>query len=54
MDIEEALRAENISIQRRQIILPDPIKELGVYNVTIHLAKDVTAVLKVWVVEKDL
>lgn len=52
MDIEEALRAEELNIDRRQILLKEPIKSLGVYNVEVKLTKDVTATVKVWVVEK--
>ena len=53
LDIEKALRAEGLEISRLQIQLPEPIKTLGVFNVEIKLTKDVTAHLKLWVVQKD-
>lgn len=52
MDIEEALRAEGLNIDRRQILLKEPIKALGVYNVEVKLTNEVTGTMKVWVVEK--
>ena len=50
MDIEEALKAENIKIDRKNILLEKPIKTLGVYSVPIKLQADVSANLKLWVV----
>ncbi len=52
LDIEKALRAEGFEIDKRQILLEEPIKSLGVYTVNIKLSKEVSAPLKVWVVEK--
>jgi len=52
LDIEKALRLEGFEIDKRQIVLEEPIKNLGVYTVNIKLSKEVTAPLKVWVVEK--
>lgn len=52
MDIEEALRAEGLNIDRRQILLKEPIKALGVYNVEVKLTSEVTGTMKVWVVGK--
>lgn len=51
MDIEESLEREGIEIDRRKIILDEPIKKLGVYTVPIKLYADVMANLKVWVVK---
>ncbi|MBI2026871.1 MAG: 50S ribosomal protein L9 [Deltaproteobacteria bacterium] len=53
LDIEKALRAEGFDISRLQIHLEEPIKTLGVFNIEIKLTKDVTATLKLWVVQKD-
>jgi large subunit ribosomal protein L9 len=49
-DIAEALENEGIAIDRRQILLDQPLKALGVYEVDIKLHRDVTAQIKVWVV----
>ena len=47
-----ALKAQGFSIEKQAIEIPDPIKELGVYEVTINLAADQTATIKAWVVEE--
>jgi large subunit ribosomal protein L9 len=39
-------------VDRRDIILDEPIKALGVYTVGVKLERDVIAKLKVWVVKK--
>ena len=51
-DISDALLKENISIDKKMIIIPEPIKELGVYNIEIKIRPEVTATLKVWVVKE--
>jgi large subunit ribosomal protein L9 len=52
-DIAEALAAEGIRIDRRDIVLEEPIKELGVYRVPIHLHADVLPEVRVWVVAQE-
>ncbi len=49
-DIEEALREEGVSIDRKRILLEEPLKKLGVYTVPVKLHADVTGNIKVWVV----
>ncbi len=49
-DIADALANEGIRIDRRQIILDQPLKALGVYEVDIKLHRDVKTQIKVWVV----
>ncbi|MDY6863867.1 MAG: 50S ribosomal protein L9 [Thermodesulfobacteriota bacterium] len=51
MDIEKALKQEKIDIDRKNIILSEPIKSIGIYTVPIKLHSEVTAQLKVWVVK---
>lgn len=51
-DISQALAAQNIEIDRKKIILEEPIKELGIYSVPIKLHSDVEAKIKVWVVKE--
>ena len=50
--IAEALSAVNITIDKRDIILEEPIKKLGLYQVTVKLHPEVKANLKVWIVKK--
>jgi large subunit ribosomal protein L9 len=51
MDIAESLRVDGIEIDRRKIILDEPIKTLGIYTIPIKLHPEVTAHVKVWVVK---
>jgi large subunit ribosomal protein L9 len=52
MDIEASLKLEGIEIDRKKIILPEPIKALGIYQIPIKLHPEVTATLKLWVVKE--
>ena len=49
-DIVEALAAEGIEVDRRQIQLDEPIKAIGLFNVPVRLHKDVTATVRVYVI----
>lgn len=51
-DIEELLRAQGFEVDRRKILLDEPLKALGVYTVPIKLHKEVECAIKVWVVKK--
>jgi large subunit ribosomal protein L9 len=50
--IEDLLAAQGIEIDRKKIMLEEPLKALGVYTVPVKVASEVTANLKVWVVKK--
>ncbi|MFH1798398.1 MAG: 50S ribosomal protein L9 [Candidatus Omnitrophota bacterium] len=50
--IAETLRAEDIEIDRKRIILDEPIKTLGVHNIEIRLHPEVKCQVRVWVVKK--
>ena len=50
--IAEALAEEGITIDKRDILLDEPIKKLGVYQVTVKIHPEVKAGLRVWVVKK--
>lgn len=54
LEIIEALNQEGISevIEARQVILDEPIKSIGVYDVMIKLHPEVSTQIKVWVVKK--
>jgi large subunit ribosomal protein L9 len=51
-DIGEALAKQDIEIDRKKIVLEEPIKELGIYSVPIKLHAEVEAKIKVWVVKE--
>ena len=52
MDIEKYLKEEGFEIDRKKILLKEPIKSLGVYSVPLKLHPEVTTHLKVWVVKE--
>ena len=52
MEIEDYLKENGIEVDRKKILLEEPIKNLGIFNVPIKLHPEVTAQLKVWVVQE--
>ena len=50
--IADLLKDQGHEVDRRKIELDEPIRALGVYNVTIRLHSDVKATVKVWVVKE--
>ena len=50
--IEEALKKQNIVIDKRKIKDSSPLNELGTYDVKIELYKDVIGIIKVKLVEE--
>ena len=51
-NIAELLDEKGYEIDRRTILLEDPIRELGVYNVEVRLHPEVAAAVKLWVVKE--
>lgn len=49
-DIAEALAAEGIELDRRLIDLNENLRAIGMYNVEVKLHKEVTAVIRVYVI----
>jgi len=49
MDIASALEEKGIVVDRRKIVLDQPIKSLGDFDVTVKIYPEVTATLKVTV-----
>lgn len=52
-DIADAIKAQGFKVEKRQVELVEPIKQLGVYSVPVKVFADVTATVKVWVVKED-
>lgn len=50
--IAAALRQKGFAIEERQIKLDQPLKEIGVVDVPLHLHQGVEATVKVWVVQQ--
>ncbi len=53
MDIAEAAKAQGVELDKRKIVLDEPIKRLGEYTLTVKLHADVTADLRVTVVAAE-
>ncbi len=51
IDIANMLKQEGIEIDKKKIILKEPIKKLGVFNIQIKLHPKVTAEVKTWVIK---
>lgn len=49
LDIAEALKEQGLTVERRRILLADHIKQVGDYDVTIKLHRDITPAIKVLV-----
>jgi large subunit ribosomal protein L9 len=49
-DVADALQAEGIEVDRRAIVLDEPIKSIGLFTVPVRLHRDVTANVRVYVI----
>ncbi len=52
IDLANALKEEGIELDKNKIVLDEPIKALGIYEVPVKLHPEVTAKIKVWIVKK--
>jgi large subunit ribosomal protein L9 len=50
--ILKALNDEGIELEKGKILIEEPLKKLGVYNVKVNLHPEVQAKLRVWIVKK--
>jgi large subunit ribosomal protein L9 len=53
MDIADAMKTQGVVIDRRKIVLDEPIKRLGDFTVTVKLHADVTADFKLSVIPEE-
>jgi large subunit ribosomal protein L9 len=51
-DIAQALSGEGVKVDKRDVVLAEPIKKLGEYQVVVKLHPEVKASLKVLIVKK--
>lgn len=49
-ELEDLLKAEGLTVSKKDIVILDEIKKVGVYHAQVKLHADVTAKFKVWVV----
>ncbi len=52
-DLEEALAEQGVPISRKQILLDEPIRQLGYFQVDVKLAPEVVGKIKFWVIKKQ-
>jgi len=50
-DIHKAIIEKGIEVDRQSIILPEPIKALGIYDVTVNVSKELKQDIKVYVIQ---
>ena len=51
-DIADSLKAQGVEVDKKDVLLEEPIKELGRYTVEVRLHPEVTGKVKVWVVKE--
>lgn len=52
-DVADALAQKNFTIDRRKVMMDDPIKQLGEFKIPVRLHRDVTAEVTVQVVKEE-
>jgi len=51
-DIAKSLYEQGYEVEKKNILLTEPIKSIGVYKVRVKIYEDVEAELKIWVVKE--
>ena len=51
-DIAKALEAEGFTVDKKAIIIENPIEELGIFEIGVNLHSEVTANIRLWVTKK--
>lgn len=51
-DISKVLKDQGYAIEKKQVDLEEPIKQLGVYTINVKLHREISAPIKVWVVKE--
>jgi large subunit ribosomal protein L9 len=52
VEIANSLSSQGVEVDRKQIMLEEPIRKLGVYTVELKLHREVGIPVKVWVVKE--
>ncbi|MFQ5952316.1 MAG: 50S ribosomal protein L9 [Candidatus Omnitrophota bacterium] len=50
--VAQSLQQEGIEVDKKKIIMDEPIKSLGVYNIDVRLHPEVKTQVRIWVVKK--
>ncbi len=53
-DLASLLQAEGVEIDKKHIILKEPLKQPGIYDIKVHLGENLDAVFKLAVVEEGV
>lgn len=51
-DIADLLAAKGFSIDKRKIVLEEPVRALGIYEVPVKLHSEIESTIKLWVVKQ--
>lgn len=51
-DIAKVLKDQGFKVDKKQVLLEEPIKQLGVYTIDVMLHREISAPIKVWVVKE--
>lgn len=52
VEVAQALKEEGLDIDKNAIVLEEPIKTLGIFEVPVNLHPEVSTKIKVWIVKK--
>ena len=52
-DLQAALEAQGLTVDRKIFVIAEPIKSTGVHQIQCRLTQSVTASLKVWVISEN-
>lgn len=53
LDVERLLAAKGVHVERRRILLEEPLKQLGTYPVTVQVGRGIRATIQVVVEAED-
>jgi large subunit ribosomal protein L9 len=53
-DLASLLKAEGVEVDKKHIVLEEPLKQPGVYDIKVHLGEDMNAVFKLAVLEEGV
>ena len=50
-DVQKALQEKGVSVERSAILLPEPIKALGIYHISVKVAPEKIGDVKLYVIK---
>ena len=52
VEIQKLLSEQGIEVEKRELILDEPIKSLGVYSISLRFHPEVEGTIKLWVIKE--